>query len=167
MLSNLEIIVKRRTKKRANRASVCSGPPSGTPPERCPSATTGEPCNLRKPLIHLPPLLAHKNEVFMYRDLALSLLVVGVMGCTSVHYNDVDCGTLPSDTFWSGNIALQCQEYRRLQAETAYRAEVAQSLRSYRECLNKHEGSLTGAKEQCSVYIQGLRDSPGASPQTK
>ncbi len=37
MLSNLEIIVKRRTKKRANRASVYSalGPPSGTPPERC------------------------------------------------------------------------------------------------------------------------------------
>ena len=107
----------------------------------------------------------------MYRDLALNLLavglVVGVMGCTSVQYNEVDCGTLPSDTFWSGNIALQCQEYRRLQAETAYRAEVAQSLRSYRECLSKHEGSLTGAKEQCSVYTQGLRDSPGASPPTK
>jgi hypothetical protein len=39
----------------------------------------------------------------MYRDLALPLLVVGfvvtVMGCTSVQYNEVDCGTLPSDAF--------------------------------------------------------------------
>jgi hypothetical protein len=100
----------------------------------------------------------------MNRYLALSVIIVGVMGCTSVHYNEVDCGTLPSDTFWSGNIALQCQEYRRLQAETAYRAEVAQSLKSYRECVSKHDGSLTGAKEQCAVYIQGLRDSSGGSP---
>jgi hypothetical protein len=167
MLSDLKIIVKQRTKKRTNPVV---GPPSGRTPERCSSATTGEPCNLLKPLIHLPRF-SHKHEVFMYRDLALPLLVVGlvvgVTGCTSVQYNEVDCGTLPSDTFWSGNIALQCQEYRRLQAETAYRAEVAQSLRSYRECLSKHEESLTGAKEQCSVYTQGLRDSPGASPPTK
>jgi hypothetical protein len=99
----------------------------------------------------------------MIRYFALSVVLVGIMGCTSVQYNEVDCGTLPSDTFWSGNIALQCQEYRRLQAETAYRAEVAQSLKSYRECVSKHAGSLTGAKEQCSVYIQGLRDSPGGS----
>jgi hypothetical protein len=99
----------------------------------------------------------------MDRYLAFSVVLLGIVGCTSVHYNEVDCGTLPSDTFWSGNIALQCQEYRRLQAETAYRAEVAQSLKSYRECVSK-QGSLTGAKEQCSVYIQGLRDSPSASP---
>jgi hypothetical protein len=100
----------------------------------------------------------------MARYLAFSLVFLGIMGCTSVHYNEVDCGTLPSDTFWSGNIALQCQEYRRLQAETAYRAEVAQSLKSYRECVAKQGGSLTGAKEQCSVHIQGLRDSPNVSP---
>ncbi|HKY73463.1 MAG TPA: hypothetical protein VJL88_16195 [Nitrospira sp.] len=99
----------------------------------------------------------------MNRYLMLSVFAFGIMGCTSVHYNEVDCGTLPSDTFWSGNVALQCQEYRRLQAETAYRAEVAQSLKHYRECVTKHEGALTGAKEQCSVYIQGLRESPGAS----
>lgn len=104
-----------------------------------------------------------RRGVLMIRYFALSVVLVGIMGCTSVQYNEVDCGTLPSDTFWSGNIALQCQEYRRLQAETAYRAEVAQSLKSYRECVSKHDGSLTGAKEQCSVYIQGLRDSPGGS----
>lgn len=103
----------------------------------------------------------------MNRYLVLSLLLLGVMGCTSVQYNEVDCGTLPSDTFWSGNIALQCQEYRRLQAETAYRAEVAQALKSYRECVSKQEGSPKGAKEQCSVYIQGLHDSPGVSPAPK
>jgi hypothetical protein len=105
-----------------------------------------------------------QRGVRMNRYLALSVVLVAIMGCTSVQYNEVDCGTLPSDTFWSGNIALQCQEYRRLQAETAYRAEVAQSLKNYRECVTKHVGSLTGAKEQCSVYIQGLRDSPGGSP---
>ena len=29
--------------------------------------------------------------------------------CTSVQYGQTDCSTLPSDTFWSGNVALQCQ----------------------------------------------------------
>ena len=29
------------------------------------------------------------------------LVVLGMTGCTSVHYNETDCGTLPSDTFWS------------------------------------------------------------------
>ena len=100
----------------------------------------------------------------MNRHLALPLFLLGLIGCTSVHYNEVDCGTLPSDTFWSGNVALQCQEYRRLQAETAYRAEVAQSLKSYRECLMKQEGGLSGAKEKCSVYIQGLPNSPAGPP---
>jgi hypothetical protein len=109
-------------------------------------------------------LASNTKEVLMARYLAFSLVFLGITGCTSVHYNEVDCGTLPSDTFWSGNIALQCQEYRRLQAETAYRAEVAQSLKSYRECVAKQGGSLTGAKEQCSVHIQGLRDSPNVSP---
>ena len=108
-------------------------------------------------------MATHRIEVLMNRFFALFIVIVGVMGCTSVQYNEADCGTLPSDTFWSGNVALQCQEYRRLQAETAYRAEVAQSLKSYRECVTKHEGSLAGAKEQCSVYIQGLRDTPGTS----
>src|SRR5512145_1329223 len=94
----------------------------------------------------------------MNRYLALSVVLVAIMGCTSVQYNEVDCGTLPSDTFWSGNVALQCQEYRRLQAETAYREEVAKQLKNYRECLQKHEGSLTEAKEQCSLYAQAFRD---------
>ena len=100
----------------------------------------------------------------MNRHLALPLFLLGLIGCTSVHYNEVDCGTLPSDTFWSGNVALQCQEYRRLQAETAYRAEVAQSLKSYRECVTKQEGGLSGAKEKCSAYLQGLPNSPAGPP---
>jgi hypothetical protein len=101
----------------------------------------------------------------MNRYLALSLFVFGMTGCTSVHYNETDCGTLPSDTFWSGNVALQCQEYRRLQAETAYRSEVAQMLKNYRECVNKQQGSLAEVKERCSVYAVGLHDpSVGSRP---
>jgi len=99
----------------------------------------------------------------MYRFLVVSTFLLGMAGCTSVQYNGTDCGTLPSDTFWSGNVALQCQEYRRLQAETAYRTEVAQMLRSYRECLNKQEGSLAEAKERCSAYAQGFHD-PSTGP---
>lgn len=99
----------------------------------------------------------------MNQYLAASLVLLGMAGCTSVHYNETDCGMLPSDTFWSGNVALQCQEYRRLQAETAYRTEVAQMLKNYRECLNKQEGSLAEAKERCSVYAQGFHD-PAAGP---
>lgn len=87
-------------------------------------------------------------------------LFIGLLGCTSVQYNTTDCGTLPSDTFWSGNVALQCQEYRRLQAETAYRNEVAKVLKSYRECLDKHQGSAADAKEQCSIYAQALNNPP-------
>jgi hypothetical protein len=39
MLSDLKIIVKRRTKKRANPlpSTLRLGPPSGTIPERCPA----------------------------------------------------------------------------------------------------------------------------------
>ena len=80
--------------------------------------------------------------------------------CTSVQYGQTDCNTLPSDTFWSGNVALQCQEYRRLQAETAYRTEVAEMLKSYRECLKNHEGDSDGGQARCSAYAQGFQDSP-------
>src|SRR6185503_1680496 len=49
MLSDLNIIVKRRTKKRANSAHCrlfnVLGPPPVTTPERCSHATPGEPCN--------------------------------------------------------------------------------------------------------------------------
>ncbi len=101
----------------------------------------------------------------MNRYLAGVIFALGFAGCTSVQYNQADCGTLPSDTFWSGNVALQCQEYRRLQAETAYRSEVAQLLKSYRECLNKHDASVAEAKERCSLYAQGLQNaSTGPRP---
>lgn len=47
--------------------------------------------------------------VFRY----LPLLFLGVLGCTSVQYTTTsDCGSLPSDTFWSGNVALQVVEER-------------------------------------------------------
>ena len=96
----------------------------------------------------------------------LSLFAITLSHCTSVNYNEADCGTLPSDTFWSGNVALQCQEYRRLQAETAYRTEVANMLKSYRQCLDKHAGSLAEAKDRCSPYAQGFNDqSPAPRPQ--
>ena len=78
--------------------------------------------------------------------------------CTSVQYKQTDCGTLPSDTFWSGNVALQCQEYRRLQAETAYRTEVAEMLKSYRECLKKHEADPAEGQTRCSAYAEVLQD---------
>jgi hypothetical protein len=101
-------------------------------------------------------------HVFRY----LPLLFFGVLGCTSVQYTTTsDCGSLPSDTFWSGNVALQCQEYRRLQAETAYREELTRQLAGYRECLKKHETSPTDAKEQCSLYLQAFREtSPPQRP---
>lgn len=89
----------------------------------------------------------------------LPLIIVVVGGCTtSVQYRETDCVNLPSDTFFSGNVALQCQEFRRLEAETAYRNEAAQLLRDYRECLKKYEANLNEAKERCSVYTQAFRD---------
>jgi hypothetical protein len=102
----------------------------------------------------------------MNRYVAVFLFVLGTTGCTSVNYNEVDCGSLPSDTFWSGNVALQCQEYRRLQAETAYRTEVTESLKKYRECVSKQQGSLAEVKERCSVYAQAFQD-PSTGPPPK
>jgi len=99
----------------------------------------------------------------MIRYLMLVITMMAVSNCTSVNYNQTDCGTLPSDTFWSGNVALQCQEYRRLQSETAYRTEVANMLKSYRECLNKHSASAAEAKEHCSAYTQLIQDSSSTS----
>ena len=102
----------------------------------------------------------------MIRYLMLLIILIAVSNCTSVNYNETDCGSLPSDTFWSGNVALQCQEYRRLQAETAYRTEVANMLKSYRECVNKHSASAAEAKEHCSAYTQAMNDLPsGPRPQ--
>jgi hypothetical protein len=90
----------------------------------------------------------------MTRYLTLLIVIIAVSNCSSVHYNETDCGSLPSDTFWSGNVALQCQEYRRLRAVAAYRMEVANMLKSYRECVNKHGGSPAETKERCSPYAQ-------------
>lgn len=103
----------------------------------------------------------------MYRLITAFLVWVIFPACTSVQYNQTDCGTLPSDTFWSGNIALQCQEYRRLQAETAYRTEVAEMLKSYRECLNKHQASPAEARERCAAYAQVFQDSPAPTRPAK
>lgn len=88
----------------------------------------------------------------------LPLFIVIVAGCTSVQYREADCGSLPSDTFFSGNVALQCQEFRRLEAETALRNEAAQLLKAYRECLVKYGDNLIEAKERCSVYAQAFRE---------
>jgi len=99
----------------------------------------------------------------MTRYLLLLTIMIAVSNCTSVNYNETDCGSLPSDTFWSGNVALQCQEYRRLQAETAYRTEVANMLKSYRECVTKHSGSAAEAKEHCSAYTQLVNDPSSVS----
>ena len=148
-------------------AKTCWVPPS--PIERQPphTVTTSVVAGQQDLLIQRPgrdpDLLCFKRERPMNRYLAVSLVVFGMTGCTSVHYNESDCGTLPSDTFWSGNVALQCQEYRRLQAETAYRTEVKHILQSYRECVNKQEGSLADIKERCSVYALGLYD-PSTGP---
>ncbi|HET9867653.1 MAG TPA: hypothetical protein VFQ06_10210 [Nitrospira sp.] len=99
----------------------------------------------------------------MTRYLMLFVIMIALSHCTSVKYNETECGSLPSDTFWSGNVALQCQEYRRLQAETAYRTEVANMLKSYRECVNKHSGSAAEAKEHCSAYTQLVNDPSSVS----
>ena len=88
----------------------------------------------------------------------LPFMVVAVAACTSVQYRETDCAALPSDTFWSGNVALQCQEYRRLEAETAFRNEGAQLLKDYRECLKKYENNLSEANERCSMYTQAFRE---------
>lgn len=104
----------------------------------------------------------------MNRWFILTLFALGLnqAACTSVQYNHADCGALPSDTFWSGNVAMQCQEYRRLQAETAYRAEVAELLRKYHACVQQH-GSPAEAKERCFVYTQAFDASSVSSRSTK
>jgi hypothetical protein len=98
---------------------------------------------------------------------ALLFCCVILPACTSVQYNQTDFSTLPSDTFWSGNVALQCQEYRRLQAETAYRTEVAEMLKSYRECLKKYDADPGQGQARCSAYAEVFQDSPAITRPSK
>jgi hypothetical protein len=103
----------------------------------------------------------------MIRYFMLFMIVIAITSCTSVRYNEIDCSSLPSDTFWSGNVALQCQEFRRLHAETAYRTEVANILKGYRKCVSKHGDSPARVKEHCSAYTEGITDQYLAGRQKK
>jgi hypothetical protein len=40
---------------------------------------------------------------------------------------------------------------------------VANMLKSYRECVNKHSGSAAEAKEHCSAYTQLVNDPSSVS----
>lgn len=65
---------------------------------------------------------------------------------------------MPSYDPFVGNVALQCQKYKQLEADTALRNEAAQLTKAYRLCLQKYEGAPAKAKEQCSPYTQALHE---------
>ena len=90
----------------------------------------------------------------------LFFLVFGVFGLAGCYQfgSGTDCGSMPSYNAFAGHVALQCQEYRKLEADAALRNEAAQLLKAYRLCLAKYDGDPAKAKENCAVYTQALHE---------
>lgn len=73
------------------------------------------------------------------------------MSCgMNTQYEKADCATL------SGKDALRCVDYRQRKANAEISHEAAELLKSYRQCIQKHEGDITKAKESCALYREGL-----------
>jgi len=65
-------------------------------------------------------------------------------------YEHADCGML------SGKDALKCVDYHQRKANAEISREAAELLKGYRQCIQKHEGDMTKAKERCALYREGL-----------
>lgn len=73
------------------------------------------------------------------------------MACgMGAQYEQADCGML------AGKDAMRCVDYRQRKANSEISREAAELLKGYRQCIQKHEGDLTKAKESCALYREGL-----------
>lgn len=61
-------------------------------------------------------------------------------------YEKEDCALL------IGKDAIQCVDYRQRKAHAEMSREVAEMLKSYRQCIGKYEGDVVKAKENCEPY---------------
>lgn len=68
----------------------------------------------------------------------------------NTQYEKADCATL------SGKDALKCVDYRQRKANAEISHEAGELLKGYRQCIQKHEGDVTKAKESCAPYREGL-----------
>jgi hypothetical protein len=68
----------------------------------------------------------------------------------NTRYEKADCAML------SGKDALRCADYRQRKANAEVSHEVAELLKDYRQCIQRHEGDVTKAKENCAMYREGL-----------
>lgn len=64
-------------------------------------------------------------------------------------------GTMMDATMMLYMIAAMCA-YRQRKASAQISREAAELLKGYRQCIQKHEGDLTKAKESCALYREGL-----------
>ncbi len=73
------------------------------------------------------------------------------MSCgMNTQYEKADCSTL------SGKDAMRCVDYHQRKANAEISLEAAELLKGYRQCIQKHEGDMTTAKESCALYREGL-----------
>lgn len=86
------------------------------------------------------------------RTLLMALFVSPLfMACgMNTQYEKADCATL------SGKDSLKCVDYRQRKANAEISREAAELLKGYRQCIQKHEGDMTKAKESCALYREGL-----------
>ena len=84
--------------------------------------------------------------------LLLALISPSVAGCGMfTHYEKEDCAML------TGKNAIRCVDYRQRKAHAEMSHEVAEILKSYRQCVGKHEGDNQSAKESCAAYRDVLQ----------
>jgi hypothetical protein len=68
----------------------------------------------------------------------------------NTRYEKAACAVLSSKD------ALRCVDYRQRKANAEISHEVAELLKGYRQCIHKHEGDVTKAKENCAMCRESL-----------
>ena len=67
-------------------------------------------------------------------------------------------GAVMMSMLLSGCLSLDRNESKKSAAATTIQMEVAELVRSYRLCLEKHEDNPIKAKESCGMYKEAIRD---------
>lgn len=83
-------------------------------------------------------------------------VLVGLVGCTNLHYGQMDCAVL------QGEAARMCQEYRQRKADADIRAAAGELVQGYNKCRARYEDNpdpvkrSDAVKRSCSIYSEPL-----------
>src|SRR5215467_11993405 len=70
----------------------------------------------------------------------------------------VTCSKVAGEVVLGSDVAIECENTRQAEADTAAYNEAMLLLRSYRTCLEKHEQAPARAREYCAQYSKALQE---------